>query len=85
MWVPVRFIRHPWYDDHWDMDRDSLLLGKSLVLIAQHEEGMLATSYRLLGLGLWEKFDQALDMMDEWAADTSKPTVSREAVCTQIY
>ena len=85
VWIPVKFIRHPWYDDHWDIHRDSLLLGKTFTLITAYEDGLLGTSYRLLGLGLHEKFDQGLDLMTQWAASQDQTTVAREAVSDLLF
>ena len=82
-WIPINFIRNPWYDDQWDISKDSLLLGKTFTMVSRHEKGFLGTSYTLIGHGLHEKFDDGIKLMSEWIKSADKPSVAREAVSRQ--
>ena len=76
----VEFIRQLWYDDHWDIPRDSLRLGKTFTLLTESEDTVLGRSYRLIGFALWEKYDKVLDLMEQWANSGDKDIVCQEAV-----
>ena len=69
-----------WYDDHWDIARDSLRLGKTLTMVTNMEDTVLGRSYNLIGLALWEKYDQVMDKMESWAKSDAKDIVCEEAV-----
>lgn len=78
--VLVDYVRQLWYDDHFDIARDSLRLGKTLVLIAGDEDNVLSRSYKLVGLALWEKYDGVLSLMKEIANNTDANVLYKEAV-----
>ena len=69
-----------WYDDHWDIARDTLRLGKTLTMITRMEDTVLGRSYNLIGLALWEKYDQVMDQMESWAKSDAKDIVCEAAV-----
>lgn len=79
--MPVAFIENPWYDDHFDIPRDSLLLGKTLLAVGKTLDSTLGRSCQLLGCGLYEKFDAGLALMDKWLLSADKFTVAKQAVC----
>ncbi len=82
-WVLVDYIRPLWYDDHFDIVRDSLRNGKTLSMITSLEDSSVLTrSYALIGRALWEKYDEVLSLMQEWIdnGDQSLAVVAKEAV-----
>ena len=44
------------------------------------EEDLLNRSYRLIGLALHEKFDEAVQLIDGWSKTVMKECVTEEAV-----
>ena len=74
MYKPIRVIRNPYYDDHFDIKDERFLLGKTLYLISRGTptlEGSFSRSLQLIGLGLYEKFELANELLKEWISDSS--------------
>lgn len=62
--VRIKYIRKPYFDDHFDLKDPLLLVGKTLCMFSPKINGseQLTTSYNLLGLTLHQKWDQVMDM-----------------------
>ena len=73
------FIENPWYDDHFDIQKDNHCLGKTFLMVAT-ENDLLGRSYRLVGLSLYEKFDKAVELLEEWTESELTEIVTEEAV-----
>ena len=78
--MKVKFIENPWYDDHFDISRESLLLGKTLVAVTRDDHSTLGLSYCLIGWGLYEKFDMGLDLLEGLANGSLEGAVTQQAV-----
>lgn len=78
--VRVKYIRKPYFDDHFDLRDPLLLVGKTLCMFAPKIKGseQLTTSYNLLGLTLHQKWDQVTNLVTE-LTNTKKP-FHREAI-----
>jgi len=76
----VSFIENPWYDDHFDLDRDSLKLGKTFVSVARGNSDLIGRSYQLIGWALYEKFESGLTLLRDCVKSGSVPAVTQEAV-----
>ena len=67
-WIPVRYIRYPTYDDHFDIKSQQYLLGKTLhVLGRELGQGTLRNSLQAAGLALHHKFIPCLKVLSEIA------------------
>lgn len=78
-YIKVDFIENPYYDDHFDIPKDSMKLGKTLVMLSQGDESVVGTSYALLGWGLYEKFDKGLELLEK-VIQTEGLTVTKDMV-----
>ena len=76
----MNFIANPWYDDHFDLDRDELTLGKTFVAVARGNDDLIGHSSQLIGWALYEKFDTGLKRLQDWEKSGATPVVTREAV-----
>lgn len=63
--VRVKFLRNPYFDDHFDIRNSQHLVGKTLWYIGKELPASIGSSIRLLGLSLYQKYDQALQVLDE--------------------
>lgn len=81
----MRYIRNVWYDDHWDIWKDSIRLGKTFCMLSESENTLLSRSYSFVGYALWEKFDKVLELMGQWAGSGEKDIVSQEVVSCAVY
>ena len=67
-WIPVKYIRHPTYGDHFDIKSQQYLLGKTLCRLgAELGTSTLANSLRVSGLALHHKFGRCLQQLAEIA------------------
>ncbi|XP_034238506.1 28S ribosomal protein S27, mitochondrial-like [Thrips palmi] len=78
--IRIKFIRNPYFDDHFDLQDPLVLVGKTLWMFCPKINGseQLTTSYKLLGLTLHQKWDQVMDLAKK-LADSKKP-IHREAI-----
>ena len=77
-YIPVDYICIPYYDDHFDITNERLLLGKALYNIGKEMDNVVGRSLQLIGLGLWEKFSKANGLLEKWTME-----VKEEAVVTE--
>lgn len=62
--VRVKFLRNPYFDDHFDLRDSKQLLGKTFFILGLNsEQAIVANSCKLLGLVLYGKFDQAVEFI----------------------
>lgn len=67
-WFPVRYIRYPVYDDHFDIKSQQYLLGKTLYCLGKElGANTLAHSLQVSGLALYHKFSRCLQLMTDIA------------------
>lgn len=67
--VRVAFIRNPYFDDHFDLTDDNALVGKTLVMIGEMIPGKIGNSSKLLGYGLYGKYDKGIQLLDKIGSD----------------
>ncbi|XP_053681190.1 uncharacterized protein LOC128732054 [Anopheles nili] len=68
--VRVKFIRNPFFDDHFDLKDSQLLLGKTFIELGKSYGGsntVIGASCELLGMTMYRKYDQALSFLKEHA------------------
>lgn len=79
-WIPVKYIRYPTYDDHFDIQAEQYLLGKTLYLLgAEFVNSVLGNSLQVLGLGLYHKFSSCLDLLEK-IAEFPDATIVQESL-----
>ena len=80
-YIPVSYIRIPFYDDHFDIQNERFLLGKTLYYLGKEMDSVIGRSLQLIGLGLYEKFSKANQLLEQWmtAADGAA-VVTEDAV-----
>lgn len=59
----VRYLRNPYFDDHFDLTDPNHLVGKTLFMAGSSCPGALGTTSQLIGLILWEKYEAAEDLI----------------------
>ena len=72
-----------WWDDHFDLQKDDHLLGKTLAMIGRMEDSVQGRSSQLIGLAKYEKFEDALELLKGALGDKSV-TFTKEAVSTDL-
>lgn len=67
-WIPVRYIKYPSYDDHFDIKSEQYLLGKTLYFLGkEYADTTLGHSLKVVGLGLYHKFKHCLQVLKDVA------------------
>ena len=67
-WIPVKYIRYPTYDDHFDIKSQQYLLGKTLYQLGvELGTSTLANSLQVSGLALYHKFGRCIQLLAEIA------------------
>lgn len=67
--VRVKFLRNTHFDDHFDLKEPRHLVGKTLVQISAELPKKFQASSRLLGLCLYEKYSEGLQMLGQISKD----------------
>uniref|UniRef100_A0A1Q3F805 Putative mitochondrial 28s ribosomal protein s27 n=1 Tax=Culex tarsalis TaxID=7177 RepID=A0A1Q3F805_CULTA len=63
--VRVKFLRNPYFDDHFDLRDSKQLLGKTFFILGLNSEhAVVANSCKLLGLVLNGKYDSAVELIE---------------------
>ena len=78
--VRVRFIRNPYFDDHFDLKEPSEIVGKTLVFFGKLTDDVLGRTCRLRGLILWKKYGEAAKLIENWINEGRKDCIYSEAI-----
>lgn len=67
--IRVKYIRKPYFDDHFDLKDPMLMVGKTLSMFSLKVGGseQLQHSYKLLGLTLHQKWNQVIELANDLA------------------
>ncbi|GFS71041.1 28S ribosomal protein S27 [Nephila pilipes] len=65
--VRVPFLRNYWFDDHFDITEPKHLIGKTLYLLAREMDNSLSRSYQIIGLAMYDKWDNAAALLNTCA------------------
>lgn len=76
----VRFVRNPYFDDHFDLRKPSHLIGKTFWMIGNEMPDILGRSYTLLGYTLHEKWDKLINHIKCLFTLTEKPVVYKDSI-----
>lgn len=63
--VRVKFLRNAYFDDHFDLKEAQHLVGKTLVRLSAELPKEVARSSQLLGLCLYEKYEDCLALLSQ--------------------
>ncbi|KAL0268880.1 UNVERIFIED_CONTAM: hypothetical protein PYX00_010673 [Menopon gallinae] len=61
--VRVKFSRNEYFDDHFDIINTNHLVGKTMVAFSKWIDGPIGISNHLIGLVLYEKFEEAKNLV----------------------
>lgn len=61
--VRVKFLRNPYFDDHFDLREPLQIVGKTLVALTKNKDDLLKRSFYLVGLSLWNKPEKAKELI----------------------
>lgn len=64
--VRVRYLRNPFFDDHFDLVEPAHLVGKTLAFFGKNRGDTLGRSCQLRGLILFKKYPAVVELIDEW-------------------
>ena len=64
--VRVKYLRNPFFDDHFDLIQPSDLVGKTLAFFGKHRKDSLGRTCQLRGLILYKKYSSVIKLIDEW-------------------
>lgn len=67
--VRVKFIRNPFFDDHFDLVDDNALVGKTLLMLGELIPGKIGNSAQLLGYGLYGKYEKGIEFISKIGSD----------------
>lgn len=67
--VRVKFIRNPYFDDHFDLKDENALVGKTLVMVGELIPGTIGNSAQLLGYGLYGKYEKGIEFISKIGSD----------------
>lgn len=76
--VRVKYIRNPYFDDHFDLRDPQLLLGKTLATIGIALADSIGYTYQLVGWALYKKWNKLIKCLDEGIE--KKQTVFNEGI-----
>lgn len=62
--VRVPFVRNDYFDDHFDIKNSEHLAGKTLVMAGRQTPGTLGQSAQLIGLCLYQKYEDGCKFVD---------------------
>ncbi|XP_012255925.2 uncharacterized protein LOC105685982 [Athalia rosae] len=78
--VRVGFLRNPYFDDHFDLQKPAHIVGKTLYFFGKHFGDSLGRSYQLIGLILYGKYNAAAHLIKEWTQKGIQQVVYEDAI-----
>lgn len=76
--VRVKFLRNEYFDDHFDLTSPKHLLGKTMLALSLKVDGSLKNTLKLVGLCLYDKYDEASAFIVE--LKSSESDIYQEAI-----
>lgn len=70
--VRVKFLRNPYFDDHFDLREPLQIIGKTLVALTKNKDDLLKRSFYLVGLTLWNKTEKAKEFIGALKANNKE-------------
>ncbi|XP_058788632.1 small ribosomal subunit protein mS27-like [Phymastichus coffea] len=79
--IRVRYIRNPYFDDHFDLWKPSDLVGKTLFWVGSFGlDGPLGRTCQLRGAVLYRKYTEAIQILKKWKEECTKEVVYKEVL-----
>ncbi|XP_046404367.1 28S ribosomal protein S27, mitochondrial [Ischnura elegans] len=80
--VRVKYIRNPYFDDHFDLRDTNHLIGKTFVIMSRGlpENDPIRKSYELIGWALYEKWDKAKRFLEKLKSSKEDGHILMEVV-----
>jgi len=78
--VRVKYLRNPYFDDHFDLRDPKLLIGKTLATLGATFPDAVGWTYQLVGWGLYQKWDKAIRTLEQILKGQQKPAIFRDGV-----
>lgn len=84
--IRVKFLRNPYFDDHFDLENSLHLVGKTFLTIARYIKGetAVANSVTLLGHCLYEKYEDGCNFVESLSSPAQLYGESVEFVQKQL-
>lgn len=76
--VRVKYLRNPYFDDHFDLVEPTDLMGKTLAFFGKHRGGTLGRTCQLRGFILFKKYSKVIKLIDQWKDE-------KEIVYQQVF
>lgn len=70
--VRVKYIRNPFFDDHFDLKEPLQIVGKTLWLAGRESNDALGRTFQIIGLELYGKHDQAKALAEKFKTNGEK-------------
>lgn len=64
--IRVKYLRNPYFDDHFDLTDPRDLVGKTLNFQGKHRADIIGRTCQLRGLILYKKYDDVLNLIKKW-------------------
>lgn len=68
--VRVKFIRNPYFDNHFDLKNPIQIVGKTIAMAGSTMNDSLGKSFKLVGLTLQKDIDKAKQLLNEYKNET---------------
>lgn len=81
--VKVKFLRNPFWDDHFDLTDGQQICGKTLLLISLTMENEMKNSLKIMGLALfnkWDMLEEELMKLLENQKEVSTPLIYKDSL-----
>lgn len=84
MKVRVRYIRNPYFDDHFDLVDPNHLIGKTFQLIGSQMEDPIGKTHQLLGFILHEKYDKGKQYVQKLLSSQDNNKILKDGLAQAI-
>ncbi|CAL7938668.1 unnamed protein product [Xylocopa violacea] len=76
--IRVKYLRNPYFDDHFDITDPRKLVGKTLAFQGRVMDNTLGRTCQLRGLILYEKYQVATELIKQWLNEVKGSIVYKE-------
>ena len=76
----MKYLRNPYFDDHFDLRDPKLLFGKTLATLGKTFPDVLGNTYQLIGWGMYQKWEKTLTLLEDICKQKQKPSLFKEGV-----
>ncbi|XP_064461311.1 small ribosomal subunit protein mS27-like [Ornithodoros turicata] len=80
VYVRVPNIINPFFDDHFDLNDPQHQIGKTLMMFCEGQDDVLHCSYYIIGCGLYQKWEKALEFIKQCSSSKKQGIVTRDAL-----